>query len=94
MSGNAEVFGTELARNKVYTINTRLKIAVFTWYGCTLAISFNYLQVTVAINGSRRVNEWCILQTPKNNIVLLCKGYFRLELLVHCLFVHVWILVM
>ena len=39
ISGSAEVFGTELAVGKVYTICSRLKIAVFTWYGCTLRIS-------------------------------------------------------
>lgn len=37
--GNGEVFGTELTKNKVYTICTRAKIAVFTWSGCTIRIS-------------------------------------------------------
>ena len=39
LGGNAEVFGTELAKNKVYSIIPRSKLAIFTWYGCTLRIS-------------------------------------------------------
>lgn len=34
-SGNAEVFGVELALNKEYSFKDQ-NIAVFTWYGCTL----------------------------------------------------------
>ena len=40
--GVGEIFGTELAKNKPYTIYSRAKIAVFTWYGCTVRISSNY----------------------------------------------------
>lgn len=39
LAGNGEVFGTELSKNKVYTICSRAKIAVFTWSGCTARIS-------------------------------------------------------
>lgn len=38
LTGTAEVFGTEMARNKNYTISHRLKIAIFTWHGCTLRV--------------------------------------------------------
>ena len=38
LTGTAEVFGTEMARNKVYTLSRRLKVAIFTWHGCTLRV--------------------------------------------------------
>ncbi|CAM4616192.1 hypothetical protein PO909_007115 [Leuciscus waleckii] len=38
-SGMAEVFGSELNRNKKYTFGPGSKIAVFTWHGCTVALS-------------------------------------------------------
>jgi hypothetical protein len=38
--GFAEIFGTELSRNKEYTFSNGGKFAVFTWHGCTLLISF------------------------------------------------------
>ncbi|XP_076041049.1 protein CLP1 homolog [Oratosquilla oratoria] len=40
-AGKAEVFGTELAPNKVYTFHSGAKIAVFTWHGCTLKLKGN-----------------------------------------------------
>lgn len=36
ISGLAEVFGSELNRNKKYTFGPGSKIAVFTWQGCTV----------------------------------------------------------
>ncbi|RNA25315.1 CLP1 -like protein [Brachionus plicatilis] len=39
-SGFAEIFGTELSKNKEYTFQNGGKFAVFTWHGCTLTISF------------------------------------------------------
>lgn len=36
--GTAEVFGTEMARSKSYSLSPRLKIAIFTWHGCTLRV--------------------------------------------------------
>ena len=39
MKGSAEVFGTEMAKGKVYTITTHSKIAVFTYFGCSVKIS-------------------------------------------------------
>lgn len=36
VTGLAEVFGSELNRNKKYTFGPGSKIAVFTWQGCTV----------------------------------------------------------
>lgn len=36
LTGMAEVFGSELNRNKKYTFGPGSKIAVFTWQGCTV----------------------------------------------------------
>ncbi|GFS53488.1 protein CLP1 homolog [Nephila pilipes] len=37
-SGTAEIFGTELVKNKKFTFASGEKIAVFTWHGCTLEL--------------------------------------------------------
>lgn len=37
-SGSAELFGVELAIDHEYTLRDK-KLAIFTWYGCTLEIS-------------------------------------------------------
>lgn len=38
--GQAEVFGTEMARSRVYSISPRSKIAIFNWYeSCTITVS-------------------------------------------------------
>ncbi|CAN7996966.1 unnamed protein product [Ixodes hexagonus] len=42
-SGLAEVFGVELVKNKKFVFGSGAKIAVFTWHGCTLEISFHCL---------------------------------------------------
>ncbi|CAF0776812.1 unnamed protein product [Brachionus calyciflorus] len=39
-SGFAEIFGTELSKNKDYTFPNGGKFAAFTWHGCTITISF------------------------------------------------------
>lgn len=39
LTGMAEVFGSELNRNKKYTFGPGSKIAVFTWQGCSLSLS-------------------------------------------------------
>ncbi|KAF4104981.1 polyribonucleotide 5'-hydroxyl-kinase Clp1 [Onychostoma macrolepis] len=39
LSGLGEVFGSELNRNKKYTFGPGSKIAVFTWHGCSVALS-------------------------------------------------------
>ncbi|KAL3250133.1 hypothetical protein MRX96_055731 [Rhipicephalus microplus] len=39
-SGLAEIFGVELVKNKKFTFGPGAKVAVFTWHGCTLEISF------------------------------------------------------
>ncbi|XP_015762024.1 PREDICTED: protein CLP1 homolog [Acropora digitifera] len=39
LHGQAEVFGTELIRNKRLTFNAGSKVAVYTWHGCTVEIS-------------------------------------------------------
>lgn len=36
LTGMAEVFGSELNRNKKYTFGPGSKIAVFTWQGCSV----------------------------------------------------------
>lgn len=36
VTGLAEVFGSELNRNKKYVFGAGSKIAVFTWQGCTV----------------------------------------------------------
>lgn len=38
LDGQAEIFGTELVRNKTYTFGAGSKIAVFTWHGCTVEV--------------------------------------------------------
>lgn len=37
-NGTAEIFGTELVKNKKFIFSNCEKIAVFTWYGCTLEL--------------------------------------------------------
>lgn len=39
LSGLAEVFGSELNRNKKYTFGPGSKIAVFTWQGCSVSLT-------------------------------------------------------
>ncbi|XP_028824200.1 polyribonucleotide 5'-hydroxyl-kinase Clp1 isoform X1 [Denticeps clupeoides] len=39
LSGLAEVFGSELNRNKKYTFGPGSKIAVFTWHGCSVSLT-------------------------------------------------------
>ncbi|XP_029431268.1 polyribonucleotide 5'-hydroxyl-kinase Clp1 [Rhinatrema bivittatum] len=39
LSGMAEIFGTELTRNKKFTFDAGCKVAVFTWHGCTVQLS-------------------------------------------------------
>lgn len=48
LSGNAEVFGVELLEGRVYTFQPGRKIAVFTWYGCEVALWGNVSGVYVA----------------------------------------------
>lgn len=38
LTGLAEVFASELNRNKKYTFGPGSKIAVFTWHGCTVCL--------------------------------------------------------
>lgn len=38
LTGTAEVFGTEMARNQTYSLCPRLKVAIFTWHGCTVRV--------------------------------------------------------
>lgn len=39
LNGLAEIFGSELNRNKKYTFGPGSKIAVFTWQGCSVSLS-------------------------------------------------------
>lgn len=43
VSGFAEIFGTELVKNHPYTFPSGSKVAVFSWQGCTVNISFDCL---------------------------------------------------
>jgi len=38
VDGQAEIFGTELVRNKHYTFGSGAKVAVFTWHGCVVEV--------------------------------------------------------
>ncbi|XP_005098564.1 polyribonucleotide 5'-hydroxyl-kinase Clp1 [Aplysia californica] len=38
VDGQAEMFGTELAKNKKYQYLSGAKVAVFTWHGCTIKV--------------------------------------------------------
>jgi len=38
-SGMAEVFGTEIVKNKKYLFTSSSKMAVFTWHGCTVEVT-------------------------------------------------------
>ena len=40
VEGIGEIFGTELVQNKIYNFPAGSKAAVFTYQGCTIAISF------------------------------------------------------
>ena len=40
--GKAEVFGTEIAKNKKYEFPPGSKTAIFTWHGCKVTISFYF----------------------------------------------------
>lgn len=40
LEGMAEVFGSELTKGKVYNFDQGSKVAVFTWHGCLIKISF------------------------------------------------------
>jgi len=40
VEGTAEIFGTELAKNRVYVISPRSKIAIFSWLDvCEVVVS-------------------------------------------------------
>lgn len=41
-TGLAEIFGTELSKNKEYIFPNGGKFAVFTWHSCTVTISFYF----------------------------------------------------
>eukprot|EP00002_Diphylleia_rotans_P033096 TRINITY_DN7001_c0_g1_i5.p1 TRINITY_DN7001_c0_g1~~TRINITY_DN7001_c0_g1_i5.p1 ORF type:complete len:425 (+),score=84.30 TRINITY_DN7001_c0_g1_i5:56-1330(+) len=46
VSGNAEIFGTEIVSGKVYEFS-QTKLAVFTWHGCILELSGKYTSAYV-----------------------------------------------
>jgi len=39
--GQAEIFGTELAKNREYQFAFGAKVAIFTWHGCTIILKGN-----------------------------------------------------
>lgn len=41
LDGQAEIFGTELVRNKQYVFGGGARLAVFTWHGCLVQIEGN-----------------------------------------------------
>jgi hypothetical protein len=42
LEGMAEMFGSELTKGKVYNFDQGAKVAIFTWHGCLIKISFLY----------------------------------------------------
>ena len=49
MKGQAEIFGTELVLHKKYSFKPGAKIAVFTWDGCIVEISFLMLLTIIIV---------------------------------------------
>ena len=47
--GFAEIFGTELSRNKEYTFSNGGKFAVFTWHGATIVMTGNIEDAYVSV---------------------------------------------
>ena len=52
VSGFAEMFGTELVKNHPYTFSSQSKIAVFSWQGCTISISFDVYYIDIVVLSS------------------------------------------
>nr|CAB3231681.1 polyribonucleotide 5'-hydroxyl-kinase Clp1 [Phallusia mammillata] len=71
IDGSAELFGTELVRSRSYIFESGAKIAVFTWFGCSLRLTGKveaayvskdtpmviYLNTHAAIEQMRKVSE-------------------------------------
>jgi len=86
LDGQAEIFGTELVRNKTYTFNAGSKIAVFTWHGCTVEVTGKlevgyisaetpmvvYLNVHTALEQMRQKLEKDTKSTAIGPKVLIC----------------------
>ncbi|KAJ8079156.1 Cleavage polyadenylation factor subunit clp1 [Marasmius tenuissimus] len=43
LRGNAEIFGAEMVEGKPYLFGSECKAAVFTWVGCTLQMSYTFI---------------------------------------------------
>lgn len=54
----AEIFGTELTRNKEFTFDAGAKVAVFTWRGCSLQLSGR-----TEVASSPRTPQCCFIST-------------------------------
>lgn len=86
LTGTAEVFGTEMARNKSYVLSQRLKVAIFTWHGCTVRVvgepqvvyvseetpMVMYLNSHIAVDQLRHRREQGGLPGPRVSSSLLC----------------------
>lgn len=71
LSGMAEIYGTELTRNKRFIFDAGCKVAVFTWHGCTVLLTGEpevayvskdtpmllYLNIHTALEQMRRQSE-------------------------------------
>ena len=81
MKGSAEVFGTEMAKGKVYTITTHSKIAVFTYFGCSVKISsftdllLKYVQLYMLLRRLVSLGQYCSgtsLNWIPENVMFVC----------------------
>lgn len=52
-SGSCELFGSELAQNCPYVIESGSKLALFTWHGCTLAVGEEAQQEQMDVDQER-----------------------------------------
>lgn len=69
-SGMAEVFGSELNRNKKYTFGPGSKIAVFTWHGCTVSLSGK--------TEVREVKRMSVATMTRNKSIQACLSYINI----------------
>lgn len=67
LTGLAEVFGSELNRNKKYVFGPGSKIAVFTWQGCSVNLH-GKPEVSGRVNETRLFAQFFILAL-KNHLV-------------------------
>lgn len=69
-SGMAELFGTEMVRNKPYEFSTGAKVAIFTYHGCIIQIR-GYTDVCYTAKETPMVSQGF-------KIFILCSGTHEL----------------